>query len=189
MTPGARSRDWLYLALVFVGICVWLWAARPARDNRGYDASTIARGEQLEELGRTHTLTSFRLLSSFPYVSVTSPAIRQYALRPQIPAQVLALNGRRVALDGFMLPLDITSEGVRTFLLNASYDMCQYGAPVVINQQVEVTMTRGRRTAYTHSAMRVFGTLEVGEAFSRGELVSLYRLQAEAVGPPGLGYY
>jgi hypothetical protein len=189
MTGRALSRDWLYVVAAFVGICAWLWAVRPARDSYGYDPSTIARGDRLAELARTHSPTSFQLLSSFPYVSIASPATRQSAIRPPIPPQVLALRGRQVAIDGFMLPLDITSDGVRTFLLNASYDMCQYGAPMVINQQVEVAMSEGRRTAYTHFPLRVYGTLDVGEVFQRGELVSLYRMRAEAVGPPGLGYY
>jgi hypothetical protein len=189
MIDRGRPRDWLFVAAVLIGVWALISPTFPAGGSRGYDPSTLARDERLAELERSHTVIPFQLLASFPYVSMYTAEVRQSATRPPIPARVRDLSGRRVAIDGFMLPLDIGSDGINQFLLNASYDMCQFGAPVVLNQQVEVTMTEGRRTAFTHLPLRVYGVLDVGEVFEDGKLRSLYRLQAEAVGPPRFGHY
>jgi hypothetical protein len=102
-----------------------------------------------------------------------------------IPSPVKALNGRQVAIDGFMLPLDLTPAGVTTFLLNASIDMCYFGAPVRMNEWILVTMKDGKRAAFTHLALTVKGRLEVGEVIKNGRVTSLYRLEADSANAEG----
>jgi len=97
-----------------------------------------------------------------------------------IPATVKALNGKQVAIEGFMLPLDLTPAGVSQFLLNASIDMCYFGAPVRMNEWILVTMKDGKRASFTHLALTVKGRLEVGEVFRNGRVTSLYRLDADS---------
>jgi hypothetical protein len=102
-----------------------------------------------------------------------------------IPSTVKALDGRQVAIEGFMLPLDLTPAGVTQFLLNASIDMCYFGAPVRMNEWVLVTMKDGKRAAFTHLALTVKGRLEVGEAIRNGRVTSLYRLEADSAEAEG----
>jgi hypothetical protein len=105
--------------------------------------------------------------------------------RNAIPDTVKALNGRQVAIEGFMLPLDLTPAGVSQFLLNASIDMCYFGAPVRMNEWILVTMKDGKRAQFTHLALTVKGRLEVGEAIKNGRVTSLYRIQADSADAEG----
>lgn len=100
-------------------------------------------------------------------------------LQNTIPPDIKALNGKMVAIEGFMLPLDLTPQGVSVFMLNASIDMCYFGAPVRMNEWILVTMKGGKRAAFTHLATTVKGKLSVGEAMSNGRVGSLYRLEAD----------
>ena len=96
-----------------------------------------------------------------------------------IPPAVKALNGRMVSLEGFMLPLDLTPDGVSVFMLNASLDLCYFGAPVRMNEWVLVKMKPGTRAKFTHLATTVKGRFEVGEETKNGRVTSLYRLVAD----------
>jgi hypothetical protein len=172
------------LTAVFVGALVWLLAA----DGTGgpgvpvVDGSTIVRSDRLDDFSRNHRQLTFRTLSSFEYIETPVLAgVPTTSSRETIPEEIRKLNGVRVSVDGFMLPLDYDKGGVSTFILNASYDMCQFGAPTVVTQRVDVTMTGNRRTAYTHTAIRVYGILEVGEEYQGGEVVSIYRMKADAI--------
>jgi hypothetical protein len=97
-----------------------------------------------------------------------------------IPPEVKALGGKLVSIEGFMLPLDLNPEGVSQFMLNASIDMCYFGAPVRMNEWILVTMKGGRRAKFTHLALNVKGRLEVGEEMKNGRVASLYRLEADS---------
>ena len=82
-----------------------------------------------------------------------------------------------MAITGFMMPMRVDNEGyVEEFAINGNYDMCFYGAPSSLNQWVHVKMQPGTKARFTHYPTRVSGTLEVGEEFQDGEVVSLYRL-------------
>jgi hypothetical protein len=102
-----------------------------------------------------------------------------------IPPAVKSLDGRMVSLEGFMLPIDLTPEGVSMFMLNASIDMCYFGAPVRINDWVMVRMKAGKRAKFTHLATTVKGRFEVGEDVRNGRVVSLYRLEADSAEADG----
>lgn len=98
----------------------------------------------------------------------------------KIPERVKNLNGKRVSISGFMLPVDVDDQGsVREFALNGNYDMCFYGAPSQINQWVHVKMKDGVKARFSHNPTTVSGTLEVGELVEDGEVISLYRLTGD----------
>jgi hypothetical protein len=180
--------------LIVVGaLAVAAWFLRSADGGgdprvEGVDVSTMARGSRLDDLDRTHLATSFSLLSGFVYSPEGfQPSIlgAAGANRPRIPDEVLQLNGRDVKIDGFMLPLDFDGVSVGVFILNANQDRCGFGAPTVINELIVVKLTQRRRTVLTHMPIRVFGRFAVGEERRDGRLASLYRMDAEAIGPPG----
>jgi hypothetical protein len=150
------------------------------------DPGTIAQGQRLEQLREEYQAISFADLSSFHYGARMPnglPAIVS-SKREAIPPRILALNGKKVAVDGFMLPLDFDGGGVSQFILNASYDMCAFGAPSALNERIDVTVADSRRTIYTHLPLTVFGIFDVGEQTRDGRVVSLYRLRALAIGQP-----
>jgi hypothetical protein len=96
-----------------------------------------------------------------------------------IPASIKALDGKPVFLKGFMLPLDLDADGVTKFMLNASIDMCYFGAPVRLNDWIMITMKPGKKAKFTHLPTGVWGRLEVGEEVRNGRTVSIYRMLAE----------
>lgn len=163
--------------------------ASPTGGSSEIDPSTIASDDALGDLGRTHTPVSFSVLADLPPVRGTGLVAGLRApQRWRIPDHIQRLSGTAVAVDGYMLPLDFNNGTVNRFLLNASYDMCQFGAPSSPTERIDVTLTGGRRTLFTHRAVRVYGTLTVREEIDGGEVVGLYTLAGVALGPPGLGY-
>jgi hypothetical protein len=181
----------LLIAVAAIAVAAWVMRSGHGGGSpgvEGVDASTMARGSRLDDLDRTHQETSFSLLSGFVYSPEGfEPAIlgKAGANRPRIPDEVMQLNGKDVKIDGFMLPLDFNGVGVGLFILNANQDRCGLGAPTVINELIVVTMTQHRRTVLTHMPIRVFGRFQVGEERKGGRLASIYRMDAEAIGPPG----
>lgn len=98
----------------------------------------------------------------------------------KIPDAIKNLNGKRVSITGFVMPVDVDREGnVREFALNGNYDMCFYGGPSQINQWVHVKMRDGAKAGFTHEPTTVSGTLEVGELVEDGQVISLYRLTGD----------
>ena len=122
---------------------------------------------------------SFSKLSSFKYVE---PKENEAAKSSSIPQEILALNGKKVAISGYMLPYQVDDNGyVSQFSLNGNYDMCYFGAPVSINEWVMVLTNTEQKVKYTHKPITVLGTFEVGEQFVDGEVSSVYRIVLERV--------
>lgn len=100
-----------------------------------------------------------------------------------IPAQILALQGKKVEIYGNILPMDYDSSGTSTFILNASVDACGFGGVPRINEWIYVTMKPGQK-ARTYGAgyeILVRGTFKVAEEIDRGRVVSLYSMVADSV--------
>jgi hypothetical protein len=149
-----------------------------------FDPSTVVPSSKWEDVSREYQNVDFNLLAGFPYGPPRGPAGVDLASdhRETVPASVRALSGRRVAVAGFMLPLDFDGAGVTEFILNANYDMCYYGAPTRPNDFIVVRMRDGRRTRFVHTPVIVFGALEVGEERKGERVVSLYRMTGDAIG-------
>jgi hypothetical protein len=123
---------------------------------------------------------AFTVLSGFDY-ELPDPLDPRARLNPeQVPPKVKALNGKKVSVRGFMLPFDVQPDGVSQFMLNASLDMCYFGAPVRMNDWIMVTMKPGTKAKFSHLAYRVSGVLEVGEELKNGRVQSLYRMVADS---------
>ena len=100
-----------------------------------------------------------------------------------IPANVLALNGKKVEIYGNILPLDYDSTGTSTFILNASVDACGFGGVPRINEWIYVAMKPGLK-AKTYGAgyeILVRGTFSIAEEVEKGRLVGLYSIVADSV--------
>jgi hypothetical protein len=182
MRVGPSSPLWLALAAIGV-----LWWMQAMFGSGSVLVGGLSRSE-LEAFNRRHQPVTFSDLSAFDY-RPKLPANVAAALRDAgdpIPPSIRALDGRDVRIDGFMLPIDSDVTGVTAFILNANYDMCAFGAPTVITQQVSVRMVPGKRAPFTHLPVRVFGRFAVGEELISGRLASIYRLTATALTSGGL---
>lgn len=100
-----------------------------------------------------------------------------------IPANILALQGKKVEIYGNILPLDYDSSGTSTFILNASVDACGFGGVPRINEWIYVTMKPGQK-ARTYGAgyeILVRGTFSIAEEVEKGRVVGLYSIVADTV--------
>ena len=154
----------------------------PSPANSKRDDAISRDNPRFRELSREYKTITFNDLGAFYYYAPEPGAKpdRELLKDNKIPDRIKALNGEKVALNGFMMPVDQDAEGSKEFVLNGSYDMCGFGGPVDINQWVMVNYTGAGRVPYTHLPMTVFGELEVGEEYRDGYLFSIYRMKAKA---------
>jgi len=171
---------WAIVAGAGIGFVI-LFAMRAAENREPLDTSAIVPVEQVEAMGRRYKQVSFSLLASFDY-GVRPDDDSGAAGNEVIPEEVLALDGQRVGIVGFMLPVDFNGQGVNQFILNANMDMCYFGAPTLPNQFITVTITGGRRGPLVHTPVVVFGTLHITPQRRNGRVVGLYRVDADGIG-------
>ena len=104
----------------------------------------------------------------------------------QIPANVRALDGKTVAVKGFMLPLKVKDGKVQELLLMRDQSMCCFGAVPKINEFLTVKMTGEGTRAVMDQAVTLVGKLKVGEFSENGYLLGIYQLDADRAEGPGL---
>lgn len=129
----------------------------------------------------------FEKLGSFEYVTPDADAPANPPKPPpkdQIPGEIRALNNRKVALRGFMLPL--TNEGglVTELLVMRDQSACCYGLVPKINQWVDVHMKGKGVKPLMDRIVTFYGTLKVGEEIENGCLVGIYEMDGDRMAGP-----
>ncbi len=155
----------------------------PAADTRAaddpVDFATVLTSRQATDWAKTHREVGFDLLSSFDYpLNFSWSEARQ---EPNPPASVLALNGQKVSIRGYVIPLDLDNEGMNSFIVVPFLEMCHFGALGGPNQWVMVTMKGKTEFRGVFYPVTVFGTLDVGEVMIDGYFESFYRMNGTAV--------
>ncbi len=97
-----------------------------------------------------------------------------------LPKPVQQLDGKKVLMTGFMLPIDQV-EDIKEFLLVQSLWSCCYGQPPDINGIVRVVMQGEARIDYQFEPIRVTGTFRVKETKEDGYCVDIFQLEADSV--------
>ncbi len=118
-------------------------------------AVTVAPGQMItpqQYLAERAGITSWRLLS------LVQPIKQGNKITPEYDKQILALNGRTVKVQGFMLPLDMGDKQKR-FLLSAAPPHCTFCLPGGAETMIEVRA----KTAvnYGFDAVVLSGKLQV----------------------------
>lgn len=103
------------------------------------------------------------------------------AVNAQIPELIRQLDGKKVAVSGYMLPMKMEGALTTEFLLVANSMLCCYGVIPPMNQWATVKMTRRGVTAQQDVPIQVFGTLRVQTRIENGALSAIYHLDAERV--------
>ena len=175
----------------FLCICILL-AARPAWTQNTAPLSHPKLGAvplKFVKNNINYQVVSFDDLyfNYLPPVDVEHPDgnITKGTKKPMlIPAQIQALNGQKVAIKGFVIPL-ANSDGQTTkeflfadelvsglFCAMLGYDQWMVGETVdpkgfdIKDEEFEEPIT-------------IYGTMEVGPKFEDGEFVGIYRLKAD----------
>jgi hypothetical protein len=99
-------------------------------------------------------------------------------LATPLPDSIKALDGKKVSVPGFMLPLKVQEGRVTEFILLKNQMMCCYGRPPVVNEWIHVKISIGVKPAMDQT-ITIFGTLHVSEYKENAQLLGLYRLDGD----------
>ena len=174
-------------------------AATPGDASRGVTAS----GESLPENGPLPdsadpdeaTLTdpplntdgvrilSFDLLASFDYEVAMDTPEEAVARRWQMPDVIRRLDGQRVEIEGYMLPLDFERGRVQSFYLNRDTNACCFGIIPPVNQVIRVHLPDKKGVPnYSNIPIIVTGKFRVTESAGEfGFVTSIFRIDADTV--------
>jgi hypothetical protein len=99
----------------------------------------------------------------------------------QIPPGVLALDGTKAAIRGFMLPLQMKEGRCVLFMLLPNQSLCCYGRMPRINEWIIVRADHLNLKPVMDRPVVVCGGLRVGDQREGGHLVALYAVDADKV--------
>lgn len=103
-------------------------------------------------------------------------------LRDQIPAEIKKLNGQKVVVVGFMVPIEVDNKGnVKSYALTQNQMFCCFGVAPAMNEWVMVTVDGEPAKYYSDLPIATFGEMQVGEEIEDGYVMSVYRMKAEKV--------
>lgn len=102
-----------------------------------------------------------------------------------IPDNIKEISGKQVAIKGFVLPLDVDGDYVKTFLLVDQLVSCLFCQGMGMDQWVMVTVkdpkgVRIKDEEY-ESPITVYGTIDIGEKVEGDVVVSIYRMDADGI--------
>jgi hypothetical protein len=99
-----------------------------------------------------------------------------------IPADVRALDGKKVKFDGEMYAPNESSTRVRQFQLVYSIVECCLGGPPKVQERVFANVSEDKRIPnYTGRQVTVVGTLHVKVEKQNGEAVSVFTMDVDDV--------
>ena len=98
------------------------------------------------------------------------------------PAVVAELDGRRVQIGGYVVPLDFEATNVKEFLLVPFVGACIHVPPPPANQIIYVKAAKGFDVGETFDPVTVTGIIKTTVAFT-GLADAGYTLEAETVTP------
>ena len=97
-----------------------------------------------------------------------------------MPKRCKELDGKKVLMTGFMLPIDEV-QNIKEFLLVQSLWSCCYGQPPDINGIVRVVMPKGKTTDYFFDPLKIIGTFKVEATVMDGYCVDIFQLKVESL--------
>ena len=135
------------------------------------------------EMADGYLKVGFDRLSAFPFIAPNyDPTADPKAAPPtgeeQIPAAIKKLNGSKVIVTGFLLPVKMDNGLTTELLLMKSQMLCCYGIAPQLNEWVLVEMPKGVKPVMD-VPVSFRGTLHVGAMFESGCLTGIYRLDGE----------
>ena len=101
----------------------------------------------------------------------------------EIPDKVKQLDEKKVAITGFMLPIDVDEGKVKRFLLLKSTMSCCFGVAPRINEVIYVESSKKQKIqTVMDMPITVFGKLSVGQQFREDlMLMGVYQLELDEV--------
>lgn len=126
---------------------------------------------------------SWQQLGGFPFEPSVHPKRKSPRKVSKLPQRVLELQHQRLELAGYMVPVEVDGEQVRSFVLVKDQQSCCYSRVPALNEFVWVNVGGLNQTLQMDTPLQVVGQFEVGEEIQEGVVVSLYRMAAERITP------
>jgi hypothetical protein len=142
-----------------------------------------------KESAEDYRPVGFDVLATFPFKSppiLDAKAPTEAAsieVMKQVPESVRKLEGQKVVITGFMLPVKIERGLATEFLLLNTPLMCCFGVTPPTNAWVIVKMPKGT-PAQQDVPLPFRGRLHVRPQWDNGYLASIYQLDGEALAKP-----
>lgn len=165
----------LLVALILCSALLLLPSAREVLQERGRLLSERPLGSPsttVDESG--YQSVSFELLGG-----ATLPDDQGWQ-STTIPPEALEVNGKPVAVRGYMIPLTFDGSQVTSFLLVKDQATCCFGVGATMKDWVFVKMTQPTNSVMD-IPLEVQGTFYASPDVVDGELLSLYRMSGETV--------
>lgn len=108
-----------------------------------------------------------------------TPSARWESIRAQIPEDVLAMDGKKVALAGFILPLVVSGGRSTEFLLLRTQSACCFGMVPRVNELILVKMAPPGVTPMLDTPIVVGGKLSLKWIGEGGQLTGIYEMHAD----------
>lgn len=102
----------------------------------------------------------------------------------QIPASVRSLDGGKVVIQGFLLPVKMNNGLAVEFLIMRNQSMCCYGVAPKINEWITVRLNGEGVKPVMDQPIAVAGVLHVGPILENGALSGIYSIDADKVSVP-----
>ncbi len=137
-----------------------------------------------------YELVSFeRLFFNYqPPVDVEHPDgnVTKAAKAPKaIPPEIKALNGKKVAIKGFVIPLTNSGNSFSEFLFADAFVSCLFCQMLGYDQWIMATVIGAKGVKIADEQLEepaiIYGTFEVGEEFQDGHFTTLYRMKVDGV--------
>jgi len=101
---------------------------------------------------------------------------------PAIPPHIMSLNGKKVAVRGFLMPIQGDEEGTSDFVILKNQGSCCYGIPPRVNEWIWAETHKGAKVAISMDLpLTVYGTFTIKETFVDEEMTGFYHLLVDAV--------
>ncbi len=98
----------------------------------------------------------------------------------KLPDEIAQLDGQKVALSGFLVPIEFDQERVSSLILVRNQLLCCYGEEPGLNEWVWVNIDPPVE-AVTDVPVTLFGQFHASPDEEDGQVISLYRMGATAM--------
>ncbi|HEY3999925.1 MAG TPA: DUF3299 domain-containing protein [Candidatus Xenobia bacterium] len=129
-------------------------------------------------------MVSFGVLGSYKW---TDPVLssRGAIVTSCIPDTVRSLDGKKVSILGFMVPLGLSHGKINKFALCRNRGFCCYGVVPTINEIILCDVPPSEHcNLIMDTPMRISGKLDVGEQMAKGKLLYVYHMKVSSADEP-----
>jgi hypothetical protein len=155
-------------------------------DARGLaPAAPAAKTESIHTTlvgGQEYRIIDFQLLASYPFDTPNEKLTNDTAIaqvEKQIPAAIKALDGQKVMVRGFMVPIKDVQGHATEFLIVRDQPSCCYSGMTTITEFVSVKVPNPGVESIMDQPITVQGKLHVRAVLESGYVLGIYRMDGE----------